>query len=63
MLTSWVRFLGFQVETVIGFGSPAKEGTPKAHHGAFGEEEGAAIRRHLNWKHDEKFFVPPEVYE
>ena len=48
---------------MIGYGSPAKEGTPAAHHGAFGEEEGAAIRRHLNWKHDEKFFVPPEVYE
>lgn len=52
-----------QVETVIGFGSPSKEGTAKAHHGAFGDEEAAKIREHLKWSSKEPFHVPPEVYE
>lgn len=50
------------VETVIGYGSPSKEGTHNAHHGAFGDEEAQKIREHLNWKHQEPFYVPEDVY-
>ncbi|CAI5496274.1 unnamed protein product [Closterium sp. Naga37s-1] len=51
-----------QVDTVIGFGSPRKQGTSAAHHGAFGPEETEAIRETLHWPYNEPFTVPEEVY-
>eukprot|EP00897_Mesotaenium_endlicherianum_P009850 jgi/Mesen1/8894/ME000535S08198 len=51
-----------QVETTIGFGSPSKQGTSKAHHGAFGEEEAGKIRETLRWQNPTPFDLPQEVY-
>ncbi|CAI5535429.1 unnamed protein product [Closterium sp. Naga37s-1] len=51
-----------QVDTVIGFGSPKKQGTSAAHHGAFGSEETKAIKKELHWPYSEPFTVPEEVY-
>ncbi|CAI5461626.1 unnamed protein product [Closterium sp. Yama58-4] len=51
-----------QVDTIIGFGSPKKQGTSAAHHGAFGKEETEAIRKTLRWPYNEPFTVPDEVY-
>jgi len=46
--------------TVIGFGSPNKQGTEATHGAPLGEEEIAATRQHLGWDH-EPFVIPPEI--
>ncbi|CAI7875274.1 unnamed protein product, partial [Closterium sp. NIES-54] len=51
-----------QVDTIIGFGSPKKQGTSAAHHGAFGKEETEAIKKEVHWPYNEPFTVPEEVY-
>jgi transketolase len=48
-------------KTVIGFGSPKLQGTPKAHSDAFGPEEVAATKRALGWPEDAQFLVPQRV--
>lgn len=48
--------------TVIGYGSPNRQGTSKAHGEPLGAEEGALTRDELNWV-DETFFIPGEVLE
>ena len=48
-------------KTVIGFGSPKLQGTPKAHSDAFGPEEVAATKRALDWPEDAQFLVPQKV--
>jgi transketolase len=48
-------------KTVIGFGSPKLQGTPKAHSDAFGTEEVAATKRALGWPEDAQFLVPQKV--
>jgi transketolase len=48
-------------KTVIGFGSPKLQGTPKAHSDAFGPEEVAATKRALAWPEDSQFLVPQKV--
>jgi len=50
------------VRTVIGFGSPNKQGTAKAHGEPLGPEEAKATRRNLGWP-DQAFHVPAEVAE
>lgn len=47
--------------TVIGKGSPARQGKPKAHSDPFGPEEVAATKRQLGWPEGEAFGVPGEV--
>lgn len=47
--------------TVIGKGSPARQGQPKAHSDPFGPEEVAATKRNLGWPEDKQFHVPAEV--
>ena len=47
--------------TIIGFGSPGKQGTAAAHGAALGEDEVSATRRRLNWGYA-PFEVPAEVY-
>jgi transketolase len=47
--------------TVIGKGSPAKEGTPDVHGAPLGERELAATRARLGWSHP-PFELPAEVY-
>ncbi len=47
--------------TVIGYGSPHKAGTAKAHGEPLGEEETALTKIGLGWKAEEPFYVPPDV--
>ena len=49
-------------KTVIGKGSPNKEGTESCHGAALGEEEIALTREALVWHHD-PFVIPDEVRE
>ena len=47
-------------KTVIGFGATAKAGTAKCHGSPLGEEEIAAARRNLGWKHA-PFDIPADI--
>lgn len=47
--------------TRIGYGSPNREGTAKAHGEALGEEEGRLAKEKLGWTHA-PFEIPDEVY-
>jgi len=47
-------------KTVIGFGSPARQGTEKAHGSPLGSEEVNATRRALHWPHG-PFEIPDDV--
>lgn len=49
--------------TVIGKGSPARQGQPKAHSDPFGPEEVAATKRNLGCAEDKTFHVPDEVHK
>lgn len=49
------------IKTTIGFGSPNKAGTSKAHGSPLGDEEIALTKAALNWPGDEPFFVPGEA--
>ncbi|MBA6233239.1 MULTISPECIES: transketolase [unclassified Colwellia] len=48
-------------KTIIGFGSPNKEGTHDCHGAPLGDEEIAATRKALNWPHA-PFEIPSDVY-
>lgn len=48
-------------KTVIGFGSPNKEGTESCHGAPLGDEEIAATREKLGWSHA-PFHVPEDIY-
>nr|WP_290578223.1 transketolase [Algiphilus sp.] len=50
-----------QCRTVIGCGSPNRQGTAKAHGEALGDEEIRATRAELGWSHA-PFEIPDEVY-
>ena len=47
--------------THIGFGSPNKQDTAKAHGEALGVEEIKLTKRNLGWPSEESFFVPEEA--
>ena len=47
--------------TVIGYGSPNKAGTSKAHGEPLGEEEVELTKQHLGWPLAPKFLVPDDV--
>ena len=47
--------------TIIGFGSPNKEGTEKAHGSPLGEAEIALARKELGWNYP-AFEIPAEIY-
>ncbi|MCX6045307.1 MAG: transketolase [Chloroflexi bacterium] len=47
--------------TIIGYGSPNKQGTSKSHGEALGEEEVALTKQNLGWPAEPKFFVPEDV--
>jgi transketolase len=49
--------------THIGYGSPHKQDSAKAHGEALGVEEVALTRKNLGWQWTEAFFVPPEVID
>ncbi len=49
------------VNTVIGFGSPNRQGTFKVHGSPLGSDELKAAKRELGWPQDREFFVPDDV--
>ncbi len=49
------------VRTVIGYGSPNKAGTQKAHGSALGEDEVRLTKEFYGWDPDKKFYIPGEV--
>ena len=49
-------------KTIIGKGSPNKEGTHDVHGAALGNAEIEATRKHIGWSH-EPFVIPQDVYE
>ncbi len=49
------------VRTVIGYGSPGKQGTAEAHGSPLGKEERAAAKRALGWPEEPTFRVPDEA--
>ena len=49
-------------KTVIGFGSPNKQGTSGVHGAPLGDAEIAAARKTLGWNH-EPFVIPEDIYE
>ncbi|NQZ86755.1 MAG: transketolase [Colwellia sp.] len=48
-------------KTIIGFGSPNKEGTHNCHGAPLGDDEIAATRKVLNWPHA-PFEIPSDIY-
>ncbi|NWO08449.1 MAG: transketolase, partial [Alteromonadaceae bacterium] len=48
-------------KTIIGFGSPNKQGTESCHGAALGEDEVQLTREQLGWEHG-PFEVPSEIY-
>jgi transketolase len=51
------------VNTEIGYGCPALQGSAKCHGSPLGEENIAALKENLGWKYKEPFTVPDEVKE
>ena len=49
-------------KTIIGKGSPNKEGTHDVHGAALGNDEVEACRKHLGWNHA-PFEIPADIYE
>jgi transketolase len=52
-----------RVRTVIGYGSPKKAGTAKAHGEPLGPDEARATKRALGWPEDSELLVPDEARE
>ena len=50
-----------RVHTIIGFGSPGKQGKSSAHGAALGEEELKATKENLGWPLEPRFLVPEDV--
>jgi transketolase len=50
-------------KTIIGYGSPAKAGTEKAHGSPLGNTEAAAAKQAYNWPHTTPFFIPQSLKE
>lgn len=48
-------------KTIIGFGSPNKQGTEGSHGAPLGDDEIVLTREKLGWKH-EPFHIPDEIY-
>ena len=49
-------------QTIIGFGSPNKQGKEECHGAALGADECALVRETLGWKY-EPFVIPEDIYE
>jgi transketolase len=52
-----------RVKSIIGYPSPNKQGTSKAHGAPLGEDEVRLTKEALGWDPDQQFFVPDDVYE
>lgn len=51
------------IKTIIGYGSPNKANSSKAHGSPLGEDEVALTKKALNWTAEEPFTVPGEALE
>ena len=51
------------VKSVIGYGAPNKQGTPKAHSDPLGPDEVKGAKRAYGWPEDAQFLVPDGVQE
>jgi transketolase len=51
------------IRTIIGFGSPNKQGTSSAHGSPLGEDEVKLAKKELGWETEEAFFIPGEALE
>ena len=51
------------IQSIIGYGSPGKQGTSAAHSGPLGERDLLAAKKHLGWPYTEPFYIPLEVLE
>jgi transketolase len=49
------------VKSIIGFGSPKRQGTSKAHGEPLGDEELNAAKQNLGWQTEPRFFIPDDV--
>ena len=49
--------------TTIGFGSPNRQGTSKAHGEPLGDEELALAKQNLGWPTEPRFFIPEDALE
>ena len=47
--------------TIIGFGSPKRQGTSKAHGEPLGDEELNAAKQNLGWQTEPRFFIPDDA--
>jgi transketolase len=52
-----------RVRSIIGYGSPHRQGTAKIHSDPLGAEEVALTKRAYDWPEDRQFFVPDAVRE
>ena len=52
-----------KINTLIGYGCPAKQGKARAHGEPLGEDNIAALKENLGWPCKEAFEVPQEVYD
>ncbi|HVF77879.1 MAG TPA: transketolase [Solirubrobacteraceae bacterium] len=52
-----------RVKSIIGYPSPNKQGSSKAHGAALGEDEVAATKEVMGWDPEKHFYVPDAVYE
>lgn len=51
------------VRTSIGFGSPNRQDTPKAHGEPLGDEERKLTKENLGWPQEPLFYIPDEVLD
>ncbi len=51
-----------RVKSIIGYPSPNKSGSSKAHGAALGEDEVRLTKEVMGWDPDKQFFVPDEAY-
>ena len=51
------------IRTIIGYGSPNKQGTSQAHGSPLGEDEVKLAKQTLRWPSDERFFIPGDALE
>lgn len=52
-----------KINTLIGYGCPAKQGKASAHGEPLGDENVAALKENIEWPCSEPFEVPQEVYD
>ena len=51
------------IRTIIGYGSPNKQGTSSAHGSPLGEDEVKLAKKALGWETEETFYIPGEALE